>query len=171
MTNNAKSEYFCIEIINCQGKISSTWQAIEDMIHSKKKKKKKKKKKSNTYAFDNLKDKAEKFNNFSGVGETTSNLSQQPLGDHSVIIIPHNDSDIETRLLFRSQLVDINTVILTIKRFNKTRSFGSDSITLRFLQDALYVMASYMTCINYQHLPCIRSISHSMEASRNYPCI
>ncbi len=43
--------------------------------------------------------------------------------------------------------MSINTVILTIKHLNKTRSVGSDGISLRFLQDALYVIAAYLTCI------------------------
>lgn len=76
MINNTKSEYYRNEIIYCKGKLSFTWQAIEVLIPSIKNK-------SNTFAFDNLKDTAEEFNNlFSGVGETTYNRSQELLGAH-----------------------------------------------------------------------------------------
>ena len=129
------------EIIHCKGKISSTWQVIEDMIPSKKNK-------SNTYFFDNLKDKAKEFNHFfSGVGETTYNRSQELLKAHPDSAVPCNDSNNDPCHLFRPESVDTNTVILTIKHLNKTRSVVSDGISLRFLQDALCVIASYLTCI------------------------
>ncbi len=140
MISNTKSDYYRNEIINCKGKTSSTWQVIEDMIPSKKNK-------SNTYFFDNLKNKAEEFNHFSGVGETTYNRSQELLEAHSDSAVPCNDSSNDPCHLFRPEPVDTNTVILTIKHLNKTRSVGSDGISLRFLQDALCVIASYLTCI------------------------
>ncbi len=141
MINNSKSEHYRNEIANCKGKISSTWKVIEDMIPGQKHK-------STIYASDNLKDKAEEFNKFfSGVGETIYNRSQQLLDDPSDTVIQNNNFDTDKSLLFRPQPVDANTVILTIKHLNKTRSVGSDGIPLRFLQDALYVIVFYITCI------------------------
>ena len=92
MISNTKSEYYQNEIINCKGKISSTWQTIEEMIPCQKNK-------SNTYAFDNLKDKVEEFSHFF-CGETTYNRSQELLGTYSDSTIHHNDSDSDSSLLF-----------------------------------------------------------------------
>ena len=76
MISNRKSEYYNNEISNCKGNISSTWKVIKEMIPNQKNK-------SNTYVFDNLKDKAEEFNHFfSGVGETTYHCSQELIGAH-----------------------------------------------------------------------------------------
>ena len=44
-------------------------------------------------------------------------------------------------------LLDTDTIILTIKNLNKTRSVGSDGISLRFIKDSLYVIVFYSTCI------------------------
>ncbi len=65
MISGTKSQYYKNEIINCKGKTSSTWQVVKEIIPSQKNE-------SNTFAFDNVKEKAEEFNNFfSCVGETT----------------------------------------------------------------------------------------------------
>ena len=48
---------------------------------------------------------------------------------------------------FRPQPVDVSTVILTVKALNDTSSVGSDGILLKFVRDALYVVALYLTCI------------------------
>ncbi len=141
MISEIKYKYYKNEIINCKGKTSSTWQVVKEIIPSQKNK-------SNTYAYDNVKEKAEEFNNFfSSVGETTYNRSQELLGANSNLTINLNDSNTDPTHHFRPEPVSINTVILTIKHLNKTRSVGSDGILLRFLQDALYVIAVYLTCI------------------------
>ena len=48
---------------------------------------------------------------------------------------------------FRPQPVDTNTVILTVKSLNETRSVGSDGISLKFVKDALYIIVFYLTFI------------------------
>ena len=48
---------------------------------------------------------------------------------------------------FKPQPVDTETIILTIKNLNETRSAGSDGIPLRFIKDSLYVIVFYLTCI------------------------
>ncbi len=48
---------------------------------------------------------------------------------------------------FRPQPVDTNTVILTVKDLKQTNSVESDDIQLKFIKDALYVIAFYLTCI------------------------
>ncbi len=48
---------------------------------------------------------------------------------------------------FRPQPVDTNTVILTVKDLKQTNYVGSDEIQLKFVKDALYITAFYLTCI------------------------
>ncbi len=48
---------------------------------------------------------------------------------------------------FRPQPVDTNTVILAVKDLKQTNSVGSDDIQLKFVKDALYIIAFYLTCI------------------------
>ncbi len=48
---------------------------------------------------------------------------------------------------FRPKPVDTNTLILTVKSLNQTRSVGSDGILLKFIKDALYFIASYLPCV------------------------
>lgn len=70
---------------------------------------------SNTYDFDNVKEKAEEFNNFfSSVSETTYNRSQELLGANSNSTINLNDSNTDPTHHFRPEPVSINLVILTI---------------------------------------------------------
>ncbi len=49
--------------------------------------------------------------------------------------------------VFRPCPVDVETIILTIKSLKETRSVASDGISMRFIKDALYVIAFYITCI------------------------
>ncbi len=49
--------------------------------------------------------------------------------------------------VFRPHPVGTETVILTIKSLNETSSVGSDGIPMKFIKDALYVIAFYLTCI------------------------
>ncbi len=79
-------------------------------------------------------------------------LVKQPTIVHSNYLktlryMHHNNFDIDKSLRCRPQPVDVNTVILTIKHLNITCSVGSDGIPLRFLEDALYVIVFYKTCI------------------------
>ncbi len=48
---------------------------------------------------------------------------------------------------FRPQPVNVNSVILTVKDLNNTRSAGSDGIQLNFIKDSLYASAFYLTII------------------------
>ncbi len=48
---------------------------------------------------------------------------------------------------FRPQPVDTITVILAVKDLKQTNPVGSDDIQLKFVKDALYIIAFYLTCI------------------------
>ncbi len=61
---------------------------------------------------------------------------------------------------FRPHPVDTETVILTIKSLKETSSVGSDGIPVKFINDALYVVAFYLTC---KYFYCDRYCSHSLE--------
>ncbi len=49
--------------------------------------------------------------------------------------------------VFKPCPVNVETIILTIKSLKETRSVGSDGISMRFIKDALYVIAFNITCI------------------------
>lgn len=63
--------------------------------------------------------------------------------------IPHfkDASVILDGTCFRSQPVDTETIILTMKDLNDTNSVGSDGISLMFIKDSLYFAVFYLTCI------------------------
>lgn len=52
-------------------------------------------------------------------------------------------------VLFRPHPVDQNTVILTVKQLQSTKSFGCDNISLRFIKNSLFAIIFYfITIIN-----------------------
>ncbi len=91
--------------------------------------------------------KIEKFNSFfASVGQSTYEETQNTLASgNSKINFP--PTRIVKTELFRPQPVDVSTVVLTIKRLQATKSFGSDLISLRFLKDSLCITAHYLTVI------------------------
>ncbi len=58
-----------------------------------------------------------------------------------------NTGNVDNEYVFRPHPVHTETVILTIKSLNDTKSVGCDGIPMRFIKDSLYVIAFYLTCI------------------------
>ena len=58
-----------------------------------------------------------------------------------------NHSDNENIALFRPQPVSVETVILTVKSLKDSNAFGNDSFSSRFIKDALFEIAFYVTII------------------------
>ncbi len=104
---------------------------------------------SEDYVFLDKKVKAEEFNTFfANIGKNTFELTQKSLPNNEVTcpeLSPH-DSDNRNNI-FRRQPVDVNTVILTIKSLNETRSVGCDGTSLIFIRDSLYMIVFYLTVI------------------------
>ena len=138
----SKKEYYASKFNDSRGNSSAIWNLIKELVPNKKKD-------SDAQKFDDVLVKAEEFNNFfANVGKTTYNLTQQ--------ILPSSyssSSDLCTTKItcnsmkFRPQPVDINTIILTVKGLNETRSVGSDGISLKFVKDSLCIIAFYLTFI------------------------
>ena len=73
--------------------------------------------------------------------------SLQPTGEHLV----SNSNRLNS---FKPSPVDCNTVILTVKSFNESSTYGSDGISLHFIKDTLYILAFYITIISDPHRGC-----------------
>ena len=82
---------------------------------------------------------------FVNVGKNAFLKSQQDMSED--IETPKIANTTQVADLFRPQPTDINTIVLTIKQLKDKKSCGSDGIALRFLRDALPVIAPYLTCI------------------------
>ncbi len=113
-----------------------TWKIIKNFIPSKNSK-------SKTSVTENVQNIAEDFNSFfANVGKNTFDNTQRSLQDSQH---PHEiESDSTSNYqapLFRPHQVDVNTVILTIKHLNETKSFGSDNISFSFIKDSMFVIA------------------------------
>ncbi len=86
---------------------------------------------------------------FSSVGENTFKKNQEIIHGENV---PHPTpvrENLDGDAVFRSHPVGTETVILTIKILYETSLVGSDGIPVKFIKDALYVIAFYLTCIVY----------------------
>ncbi len=95
-----------------------------------------------------MSDKAEKFNKFfSNIGKATYERTQHSLRDPHDRTVNNRNPARREGACFRPELVDINTIILTIKSLKETKAVGSDGIPLKFLKDALPIIISYLTCI------------------------
>ncbi len=81
---------------------------------------------------------------FASVGQCTYEETQSTLASEG-----HNINFPSTRVinneLFPPQPVDVSTVVLTIKQLQATKCFGSDLISLKFIQDC--ITAHYLTTI------------------------
>ena len=142
LISTSKTEHYQDRLKDCEGNTSATWKVIGEIIPNQKNK-------HNTHNFANIKEKVEEFNNFfSNVGESSFKRSQEELRKEETITIdrPHVNT-INVNSSFRPKPVDVNTLILIVKDLNATNSIGSDGIALRFLRDALCVIAPFLTCI------------------------
>ena len=97
-----------------------------------------------------LVNKAKNFNEFfANVGQITYEKTQDELERNDVTMqeinqyILNNDEWIH----FKPSPIDCDTIILTIKNLKVTSASGSDTISLQFITDALYMIAFYITII------------------------
>ncbi len=139
---SVKKEYYKKKLTDCRGDSSATWKEIAPSH----------KNSSNTCEFESQEsttDDAAKFNNFfANIGKNTFNTTQQTLLMNNVSPLDRQPSEYrETTVKFRPKPVDINTLILIIKGLKETKAVGSDGISLKFIKDALCVIAFYLTCI------------------------
>ncbi len=137
-----KREYYQNQITTSKNNISRTWKIIKNVIPSQNKK-------SNASITENIQHIAEDFNNFFGiVGKYTFDKTQRSLQDSQRPPEIESDDNFNYKApFFRSQSVDVNTVILIIKHLNETKSFGSNKISLRFFTDSMIVIAFYLTVV------------------------
>ncbi len=142
LLNKTKKEYYHNQLSNSKNNIAATWKIVKDAIPPSKTK-------SNTCIIEDEQNKAEEFNTFfANVGKNTYDKTQHSLQDRQQPNEDERESNIDSLTpLFRPQPVDTNTVILTIKHLNESKSFGSDNISLRFIKDSLFAIAIYLTSI------------------------
>ncbi len=136
-----KNDYYLNHLRNCKGNSAATWNIVKDIVPSKNN--------SNipTSMTDSEFTKAEKFNSFfASVGQSIYEETQNKLASENRNINFPPTTIVKTEL-FRPQPVDVSTVVLTIKRLQATKSFGSDLISFRFLKDSLCITAHYLTVI------------------------
>lgn len=141
LITSAKTEYHRQQLQDAKGNTCKTWKIIKDIVPDRKNN-------SNGHNFDNMANKANEFNfHFANVGKNTFERTQEFLHGESVPYVNNFNVDLGDGNLFRPHPVNIETVILTIKSLKETSSVGSDGISMKFIKDALYVIAFYLTCI------------------------
>lgn len=147
LIKSSKKKYYHQELHTCKNNTAATWNTLKTIIPSKTQA-------SATPPLENLKDKAEDFNEFfANVGLNTYESTQNSLKVsnsnhlHEAPNIPVVPSTLTNIAPFRPQPVDQNTVILTIKQLRNTKSFGSDNISLRFIKDSLFAIVFYLTTL------------------------
>lgn len=148
LINQAKHKYYHNQLSNSKNNPSSTWKIIKDIIPDKKNN-------PSTHTFSDEKAKAEEFNEFfANVGKNTFNKTQinPPTHNYHPHPLPHSDLGISESVSndspsFRPQPIHPDTLILTIKHLNNTKSFGSDYISLNFIKDSLPIITFYLTTI------------------------
>lgn len=147
LLTTSKKNYYHQELHTCKNNTAATWNTLKTIIPSKTQ--------STTHPpLENISEKAEDFNNFfANVGLTTYESTQESLTVENrnhlneAPNIPVAPSTPTNLALFRPQPVDQNTIILTVKQLQNTKSFGCDNISLRFIKDSLIVIIFYLTTI------------------------
>ncbi len=140
LLQNAERDYCKKELENCKGDISATCRLMRNIVSSKKI--------NSDYGHTDDIVKAEELNEaFINVGKRTFEKTQNELdnvnGEREIL---HRD-DIVYEQLSRSEPVDANTVILTIKHLKNINSIGSDGISLRHIRDSLPMIIHYIKTI------------------------
>ncbi len=82
---------------------------------------------------------------FANVGNNTVKKTQ--LSDSSRLPATNPVDITDPNCLFRPEPIDWQTLVLTIAHMKNSDACGSDEITLRFLNDSLPVIVSYLTTI------------------------
>ena len=131
-----KVKYYHNELRESRRNMSKTWKTIKEIVLNSKN--------NNNYHIFNVDvDKANEYNfHFTNIGKNTYERTQEILHSANVPNFRHENAILGDNNTFRPQLVDTETIILTIKNQNETRSVGSDDIPLRFIKDSLYVIVS-----------------------------
>ncbi len=94
---------------------------------------------------ENLKIKADKFNNYcANVGEVIYTDSQKYLTENNITHHNNLNEDIGP-INFRPQPIDSIFVILVIKHLKNSRSHGPDEIPLKYLKESMPVTVQYLT--------------------------
>ncbi len=141
LIQSAKEDYYQRELNNSKNSSTNKWNIIKEIIPHQKNS-------SEDYIFLDKEAKAKEFNNFfANIGKNTFELIQKSFSDSDLTcpdLSPHCDN---RQVTFRPQPVDVETVILTIKSLNVTKSVGCDGISLNFIRDCLYMIAFYLTVI------------------------
>ena len=88
---------------------------------------------------EDIKDNVEEFN-------THEKIQSTLLGNNAFQLHKRNIVHLGIKV-FRPQPVDVNSIVLTIKDINDSKSVGTDNIPLKFIMDALYGIAFYLTII------------------------
>ncbi len=103
--------------------------------------------------FTDTDNKAEEFNQY--FANTGRSINEKTLDKTSPLHDPDPDHvhDTTNTGYFRPQPVDVNSVILTLKDLNNTSAVSLDGISLKYIKDALPVIAFYLF---NQHVHCYR---------------
>ena len=143
--DTGRKEYYRNEFNSNKHDISASWKIAKKMLNNANV--------SNlqiTEGKGDLVNKAENFNEFfANVGQITYEKTQDELArnDASMQEINQYMLNNDESINFKPSPVDCDTVILTIKNLKETNACGSDGISLRFIRDALYMIAFYITVI------------------------
>ena len=136
-----KADYYRKQLQDTKGNTSKTWKIIKDIVPNRKSN-------SNEHNFENITNKANEFNfHFANVGKNTYERTQEFLHGENVSHVNNPNVVLCDGNLFRPHPVNVDTIILTIKSLKETSAVGSDGISMRFIKDALYIIAFYLTCI------------------------
>ncbi len=142
LIQSTKRDYYLKELTINKNNSTDKWNIIKEIIPNPKNS-------SEDYGFLDKEAKAEEFNTFfANIGKNTFELTQKSLlsNDLTYPDLDHHDYDNSVKV-FRPQPVDVETVMLTIKSLNETRSVVCDGITLNFIRDSLYTIVFYITVI------------------------
>ncbi len=130
-----KVAYYHKQLQDAKGNTSEIWKIIKDIVPDRKNN-------CNGHNFENITSKANDFHlHFANVGKNTYERTQEFLHDKNVPHVNNYDVVLDDGNFFRPCPVSVETIILTIKKVKETSSVGSDGISMRFIKDALYVIA------------------------------
>lgn len=140
-----KVRYYRDEFLNNKGNISKTWKTIREIVPYSKNIR------NANSNFDNVVDKSNEFSSyFANVGKNTDTKIQEIIHCENV---PCPVYENVTSGIFgegstlRLQPVDTDTVVLAIKDLNETSYVGCDGIPMKYTNDAICIIAFYITCI------------------------
>ena len=140
MINKAKVGYFHEQINENRKDGAKTWKTIRKLIPDQNKVTKE-------IDFTNELEKANEFNEFFvNVGKRAFVKTQENINEN-VNVSGNNAQRSLNHDSFRPQPVQVEDIILIIKDLSNSRACGSDQIELRFVRDALPVLAFYITLI------------------------